>query len=321
MKIYIPLLNIDVSDYHHDREVRHIIHLIGVFLIEFIIMISLVIANIKAFNTRLVQATVSPITEISEPQMTITPFPVGTVAAASTKVVPTTIVELFPTPTRLTAKSKLSKKNYTVVLIGDSIVDTMGEVCEYLDKALKNTHPDTSFLCYNYGVGSQNITEGLARFHSRFDYQTRHYPPISEIKPDIIILGSFAYNVLTPHSRDQHWNDLTRLVREAQTTGASVYLLAEIAPRRADFGKGPQGVNWENNTTNKHSENIKERIENVLGLAKSLNIPLIDTYTPSLLPGQKEVVAHFINPSDGIHPSVLGHQFMAGIIASTIVFR
>ncbi|OGK18379.1 hypothetical protein A3G67_03760 [Candidatus Roizmanbacteria bacterium RIFCSPLOWO2_12_FULL_40_12] len=220
-----------------------------------------------------------------------------------------------PTPTK-----KLSKSYYTVTVFGDSMVDTMGERMEYLEGALKKKYPDTTFFLYNYGIGSQNVEDGLARYNNDFKYQDRNFPAISKIQADVIIIGSFAYNPFSPHSRDRHWLGLTRLVQEAvKRKDAEVYMLAETAPLRRQFGKGPGGVNWDTDTSYKHSGYIVEQLENVIGLAKSLNVPLIDVYHKSLAneslgEGKRE----FVNSHDGIHPSVEGHKFMAEYIANSL---
>lgn len=258
--------------------------------------------------------------------------PVGQVAGVQTEVTPTvsSTPQVSATTDTIPSKSEEniqiilpapSKKHYTIAVYGDSMVDTMGEVLEYLDSALHKKYPDTEFLLYNYGKGSENVEMGLNRFHNRLDYQNRSYPPITDIDADIIILGSFAYNPFTPHNRDHHWLTLTNLVQEAQKTGAQVYMLAEIAPLRADFGKGPNGVNWETKTVIEHSGWIIEQLENAIGLSQTLHVPLIDAYTSSLVEGKKEGRRELINPSDNIHPSVEGHTFMAEKIAETIVLR
>lgn len=231
---------------------------------------------------------------------------------------PAPLVELKPTGIIKEIRPLPPKKSYTIAVYGDSMVDTMGEVLEYLDDSLHQLYPQTDFLLYNYGIGNQNVIDGLDRYYERLDYQNRRYPPLPEIKPDIIVIGSFAYNLFTPHDRNKHWLELTRLVQEAQKTGSQVYMLAEIAPLRADFGKGPQGVNWETQTVIEHSGRIIEQLENVIGLSRTLNVPLIDAYTPSLIEGKKEGKREFVSHSDGIHPSVKGHAFMADIIAKTI---
>ncbi len=218
----------------------------------------------------------------------------------------------YPVPPRTT---------YTIALYGDSMVDTMGERLEYLEKELQERYPGVTFHLYNYGVGSQNIHDGLDRWNKPLRHIDRDYPPITEIKPDIIVLGSFAYNVLVPHDRNAHWLGYTELVQRAQKLTPEVYMLAEIAPMRRGFGFGPNGVNWEPSTAWSHTEKIIEQLENVLGLSRTLGTPLIDAFTPSLQPEQKEGRRELVNPSDNIHPSVEGHQFIAKIIADTIILR
>lgn len=250
------------------------------------------------------------------------------VLSSTTEVTPSTPPTETPAPPSPTPTPNIekllntpSKKLYKIAVIGDSMVDTMGEVMEYLDDAMQKKYPDTRFLFYNYGIGAQNVAQGFDRVSKRFDYNSRHYPSITEIEADLIIVGSFAYNPFSPHDRDRHWLTLTALVQTLQRTNASVYMLAEIAPLRDDFGKGPHGVNWETATAIEHSGRIVEQLQNAQGLSKTLNVPIIDVFTPSLNPDnpKKEAKREYVNPDDGIHPSVRGHEFTADIIADQIV--
>jgi hypothetical protein len=232
---------------------------------------------------------------------------------------PTIVNYLTPSPTISNGPPSLPSRDlYTVAIIGDSMVDTMGEVLEYLDHSLKQKYPHTRFLLYNYGKGSENVEMGLNRFGSHLTYQDRNYPSLPELKPDILIVASFAYNPFTPYDRDRHWLGLTKLVEQAKNLTSNVYLLAEIAPLRSDFGKGPNGVNWDSQTAYTHSGHIIEQLENVVGLAKTFNIPLIDAFHPSLQSSGQEGKREYVNPGDGIHPNVAGHTFMAEKIARSI---
>lgn len=227
---------------------------------------------------------------------------------------PTPTIASNPTPTPspvLTTK----KKSYKIAVIGDSMVDTMGERLEYLERSLKRKYPLTEFTLYNYGRGAENIEMGLARLNSRFDYQDRHYPTLTEVAPDIIVVGSFAYNPFSPYDRDRHWLSLTKMIEEVKKISPNIYLLAEIAPLRSDFGKGPGGVNYDTDTAFVHSGHIIEQLENAIGLARTLNVPLINTYSAS--GGRRE----YVNPHDGIHPSVSGHEFTAEMITNKIDFN
>ncbi len=243
----------------------------------------------------------------TETQISATPVPSPTVQPSPTPQPPTPTL----TPTPIPIKSH-AKNEYTIAVYGDSMEDTMGERLEYLEHSIKAAYPGVEFHLYNYGIGSQNVEEGLARWDSPLDYKDRHYPPIVTLKPDIIILGSYAYNPFSPYNRDRHWLGLTHLIQAAQKVTPNVYVLAEIAPLRNNFGKGPNGVNWDTQTAFEHSGEIIELLENAIGLSKTLNVPLIDAYDPSK--GHPK----YTNPSDGIHPSVQGHEFIANIITNTI---
>lgn len=225
-----------------------------------------------------------------------------------------------PSPSQR-ASLKLLKSSYTIAIFGDSMVDTMGENLEYLQKSLKAKYPQTSFNLYNYGMGGQNVAQGLERFGSAFSYQSRSYPPITQIKADVIIVGSFAYNPFASHDKQRHQEILARLVSEAKATGAQVYLLAEIAPLKVGFGVGPSGINWPAELANMQAEHIVEQLENVFFLSKSLNVPFISAYSLSKSTDSKFGMKVYVNGSDGIHPSVQGHVLMSNLIAASLKLR
>ncbi len=238
---------------------------------------------------------------------------------ATESISPTPVLEESAPVAELTSVPR--KKSYKIAIFGDSMVDTMGERLEYLEGSLKKKYPETQFELYNYGQGAQNVEEGLGRFTKSFNYQDRNYPSISQIGADIIVIGSFAYNPFSPYDRDKHWLTLTKLVEEAKKTGADVYMLAEIAPLRADFGKGPNGVNWSYTSSFEHSGHIVEQLENAVALAKILNVNLINVFERSVINNQKEVKREYANPGDGIHASVEGHKFTADEIAKTLLLN
>lgn len=244
------------------------------------------------------------------PSPTATPLPSSTPTPAPLLVDSITIEE--PTPTVAHSTKPHAKNDYKIAVYGDSMVDTMGERLEYLEHSLKKIYPSVNFTLFNYGKGAENVEMGLDRWNRALDYQDRHYPSIVDLRPDIIIIGSFAYNPFSPYIRDRHWIGLTKLVETAKTVTPNVYMLAEIAPLRSNFGKGPNGVNWDENTAFTHSGWIVEQLENVVGLSKNLNVSLINVFYQSI--GHSGLT----NPSDGIHPSVSGQEFTSDIIADTI---
>lgn len=244
------------------------------------------------------------------------------VAGISTEASPTPTVTPTPkstsSPPSPTTTLKPIKTLYKIAIFGDSMVDTMGQTLEYVEDSLKRKYPNINFALYNYGQGSINVEQGLEKFNQQFSYSSRFFEPLPQLKADIIILGSFAYNPLVPYSRDAHWLGLTKLIQEAEKTSAKVYLLAEVAPLRADFGRGPNGVSWNTQTRIEHSGKIIQQLENAIALSKISNVSLINVFERTYNREKNEGKREYINFSDGIHPSVLGHKLTADLIAETI---
>ena len=232
--------------------------------------------------------------------------------SSSPVAIPTNSPSLAPTPSPIPKKS-----SYKIAVYGDSMVDTMGENLEYLDNWLNDMYPNVTFKLYNYGIGAENIEMGLARWDWKFDNRDRHFDAISKIGADIIVVGSFAYNPFPPHDKNRHWIGLTKLVENAKATGVDVYMLAEIAPLKAGFGKGPNGINWPEDLANEQAEHIIEQLQSAVSLSKELDVPLINVFEKSKANGNYGL-AVYVNPNDGIHPSVDGHSFMASLIARSL---
>jgi hypothetical protein len=219
-----------------------------------------------------------------------------------------------PTPTA-TPAANLKKSTYAIALYGDSMVDALGSDLAILQQALAEKYPQTTFKLYNYGVGAQTVQDGFERFAEPLDYQDRQYPPLSELKPDVLIIGSYGYTPFDPHYRDLHWLNLTNLVEQAKTVTPNVYLMAEIAPLRDAFGVG--SLDWPLTVRREHAKNIKEQLENALNLSKDLKLPLIDAYSPTIVKDGFGSFA-YTDQKDGISPSPEGKAFILNLIAETI---
>lgn len=241
-----------------------------------------------------------------------------------------TAVILSPTPTptpspspspsprpSINPKPTPNKSSYIIAAFGDSMVDTMGENLDYLDKEMTAIYPTTKFKFYNFGVGSQNVVEAGKRFDSPLVYKDRNYPAISQINPDIIIISSFAYNPLSPYNKSVYLSGLKEVINKAKSTNAQIYLLAEIAPIRVGFGKGVGGVNWSDAQVQTHVGYIFQNLDGAVNLASQEKIPLINAYEKSQVDG-KYGNKIYVGSHDGIHPSIEGEVFMAEIIAETL---
>ncbi len=244
------------------------------------------------------------------------PSPIAIQLEATPSAIATAAASITPTATpSAKIQIKLSKSSYTIAAFGDSMIDTMGENLDYLETSLKNKYPGTLFKMYNYGIGSQNITEGLNRFHSSFNYKTRNYPPIDQINPDVIILGSFSYNPLSPYDRATHQQKLAALINEARNTHATIYQLAEIAPLKNGFGRGPGGIDWQEEMIKTHVGHIIEQLDDTVSTAQAQQVYLINAYQASQVDG-KYGNRLYVATHDGIHPSIEGQIFVANQIAA-----
>jgi hypothetical protein len=216
-----------------------------------------------------------------------------------------------------TPTKTLKTEKVTIALFGDSMIDTMGDNVDALSQVLSRKYPSVTFTFYNYGIGAQNAEAGLSRFDSPYVYFKRDYPPVSSIKPDILIIGSFSYNPFNPHNSSRHIENLTALLNKAKQTDAKVYLLVEIAPLSEEFGRGENGVNMTPSAAAQHASHIQENLEDSLKVARSVQVPVIDAYTGSKT-SETEGTKAYVNPDDGIHPSYEGHLYTADQIAKTI---
>ena len=224
----------------------------------------------------------------------------------------------IPTPHPTT--KPLSKNKYKIAVYGDSMEETMGPSLDYLQKSLKERYPNTQFEMYNYGIGSEKVSEGLNRINSPFTKDSRNYPALSQLKPDILIIGSYAYNPFDNHNPQDHYNKLAELVNQSRNITPKTYILAEIAPTAQKFGSGPGGVNWPENIAKEHVLKILDQMQNSLNVSKNLSVPIINVFELSKIEGSNYGKLQYINTHDHIHPSILGHIFTAEVITKNIVF-
>lgn len=214
----------------------------------------------------------------------------------------------------------LKKTSYTISVFGDSMIDTMGDKLEFLEESLSSKYPSINFKLYNYGIGGQNVEQGLARFENSFNNKERQYSPLPTISSDAIIVGSFAYNPFSPHDKNKHYALLSQLVEKAKNVTPNVYLLAEIAPLKIGFGKGKNGVNWTDDERYKHAVRIIEQLDNAVNVSSTKKVKLINAYYESKIDGEFGD-PYYVNPDDGIHPSTIGHALMANLIAQSLRFE
>lgn len=240
----------------------------------------------------------------------------GDVLGASTEA-PTS-----PTPTPSPTPRPTRKKSFTIALLGDSMIDTLGPDVPALKAKLSSVYPGVNFQLLNFGVGGTNIDYGLERITNGYSYLGEQKPSLVSQNPDIVVVESFGYN---PYSfnegaLDKHWLALANIIDtiKANLPGVEIVIAATIAPDAKTFGDGAAGVSFSAEDKWKRVDVIKKYLDNAVKFAQSQKLTLADAFHPSL-GGDGNGRETYINQGDHIHYSDAGRSLMAQKIAEAIV--
>lgn len=216
------------------------------------------------------------------------------------------------------AVKKLAKSEYTIAVLGDSMVDTLGPGVPHLRNELKKTFPTASFTILNYGVGASTIDYGITRLTEKYTYLGIEKVPLLSTRPDIVIVESFAYNHWenTKSDLDRHWLAIAKIVGiiKNQSPDTKIILSSTIAPHCATYTDGSANLPPERKF--KQCETVKAYLQNMVNFATSQGYPLADTYHASLSGGDGQ--PKYINQGDHIHPSDAGKILFAQKVVEQI---
>jgi hypothetical protein len=212
-------------------------------------------------------------------------------------------------------------RSYRIMLVGDSIVGSLGENAPLLRQHLIELYLEHEFVNYNYGFGSTSIETLSQRLTQTTIYENQSFPPILSQGFDLIIIESFAYNPLSQEVQNEgiakHINFLDESLRQIieEKPKSVVAIMTPIAPSKKHFAEGVYDLSllerekWAN-------ERIAY-IDAVISYAKEKQIPLINVYEKSLnING--EVNLNLINHDDFIHPSTEGIDLISKTISEFI---
>src|SRR3990167_9097180 len=101
-----------------------------------------------------------------------------------------------PKTIKVLGKEKVKyPQDYTIVMVGDSMTETLGNSDE-LKKFLSDYYPNKSFEVLNYGFGATNILSVMDRITKETEHG-RKFRPIGDIDYNLILLESFGQNPLS----------------------------------------------------------------------------------------------------------------------------
>ncbi|QDU95294.1 exo-alpha-sialidase [Lignipirellula cremea] len=206
----------------------------------------------------------------------------------------------------VTAAMSVAKEPAQVVVFGDSVTATRGELKIYAHHLAEAFHADV----HNAGVGGNTTSDGLVRFHR--DVLSR--------KPDIVIIGFGINDAAVDVWKDPpateprvplfiYEANLRHFVRMCKKQGATPILLTPnplswTDKLRERYGKPPY------DTTDDHGFNVllPQYAATVRRVAHEENVGLVDMN----LAFEKEGAADLL--LDGMHPNEAGQALMSDLM-------
>lgn len=210
-----------------------------------------------------------------------------------------------------------STRRVKIAIVGDSMTEFLGSA-EKLKWTLKEYYPNYDFEIINMGVGSTNIDYAFYRVTNSYEYKGQKFPSIIDLRPDIAIIESFAYNQYDtdPGIVDRYKRKLTDIVHIIEwNAGSKVIIMATLAPDSANYAKGVLDLTPEARA--KIVEEKKTYLRVAIEVGKSLGVPVIDAFSASLGDGPPAGGGRddLIEDQTNIHPSSAGVQFLEDFVA------
>ncbi len=213
------------------------------------------------------------------------------------------------------------KRTLTVAVLGDSMIDVLQPDLPQLRSALDDDFPETEFDLFNFGVGASDLEYAVERLTNEYEYLGSKYPSVLSVEPDILVLESFAYNNFGygQEGLDKQWLLIGDIITQTEkiSPDTKIILSATIAPNSTIYGKGIDGIHWNQAERLVRTEAVKDYLENIINFAGSQGYPIADAYAPSLdAYGEGKPV--YINSKDNLHPSGPGGELYSRKVAEAI---
>ncbi|MBI3384945.1 SGNH/GDSL hydrolase family protein [Candidatus Gottesmanbacteria bacterium] len=223
-----------------------------------------------------------------------------------------------PSPVPPISPNSPTIKSYTIAVLGDSMVETLGQEMWHLKTALHQYYPYAHFNLLNYGDPATDAEFGLHRLTNDFDQMGTRYPSLLSRRPDIVVVESFAYNPWGDGQNDidRHWLTIAKMIDAIKTASpqTKIILAATIAPNANVFGDGV--LNWDAAGKLTKTNTIKKYLQNIINFAGSEHYPLADSYHASLGSDGNGLLQYM--SGDHLHPSGPGGMLFSQKIADAI---
>jgi len=193
-----------------------------------------------------------------------------------------------------TAQPVKINKDDVVVIYGDSITE-QNLYAAYVETFLRTRFADKNLTVYNFGWGGDTAGGGNARF-------TRDVAPV---KPTLVFvnfgMNDGGYSAFNQGNCDGYIGNQRALAATIKAAGAREVLLT-TSP-----------VDNEIRKSDMYNDTLARMADGVIGLAKELDIPVIDQFHPmrDVQKTAKEKQPGFTMIPDSVHPNAIGHLVMA----------
>ncbi len=209
------------------------------------------------------------------------------------------------------ATEKRKKEKLKVAVLGDSMVDVLEPGIPCLEEKLETYFFAHDFDVYNCGVGASNLKYALERLTNSYEYKEMHFPPVLSLKPDILVIESFAYNNFG--YGQEGLDEQRRLIKEiitkteSRSANTQIVLATTVGPNSRIYGDGISGIHWNQAQKLIKAETVRQYLQNMVDFAESEAYPLANAYHASIdIAGEGRRV--YINPDDNLHPSEKGKK-------------
>ncbi len=234
------------------------------------------------------------------------------------------ILRVLPTPTPYQFPYKNptipKSRSYRIIIVGDSIVNSLGVNANVLREDLIKYYPDSEFVTYNYGYSATNVLSLYKRLTETTKNNGEENVAILKQGFELIIIESFGNNPLSEYPLQEGLQkqneELERSVRAilSEKPNAALAFMTPIALDPVTYARGTVSL-----TPEVRRAWVQERvayIDNHRRFAEEKGIPVIDVYKASLKPNG-EVDRSCIS-DDFVHPSKKGIELMSKSIADYI---
>lgn len=244
---------------------------------------------------------------------------------------PTPTITFTPTPTPFiftsyTPPAMSSKPVYKIVMIGDSMTAALGPhgggLSDDMNFLYKKTAADPQRIIIDNYAKSSNILAVNDEINTKITISEYTFGPLLSEDFDLLLVESYGYNPLSQFGladglkqQDLALDTLMKTVIVSHPH-ADIVFVATIAPNRENFAKATQ-PNYSPAARAALADERISYIKNHIAYADSHHIPVINIYQDSLdKNGDGNML--YINPTDDIHPSFAGIDFIGHEIGNFI---